>query len=167
MEAHGINDIGQQFLECWQVEIVPDAANGAPYIGGNEVEDLARGRREAANHQITRQQQNGRVNADLHITEIGVEPVQFTVPADHFIIDRGQLFVGGLQFFFRSLQLLVDTLQFFVGALHLFAGRLEFLVRRFVLLLYGLQIVARLGQFALEFRHAACHFALADRHLWC
>ena len=89
---------------------MPDTLNGAPDIRSREVEDLCCSWSEAANDEIARQQQNGRVNADLHIIEIGVSPVQLTVPADHFIVDGGQLFVRGLQFLLGGFQLLIDTL---------------------------------------------------------
>ena len=73
----------------------------------------------------------------------------------HLLVDGGQLFIGGFQFFLRGFQFFVDALQFLVGGLDFFVGRLEFFVGRFVLLLDGLEVVARLGQIALELGDAA------------
>ena len=149
-DAHGVDDFGEQALEMGRVELVPQAAKAAPEVGGAQVEKLRRRRGEAAHGEVARQQQDGGLDADLEIAEVGVEPVQLGVPADHFVVDGGQLFVAGLELFLRGLQLFIDALEFLVGGLHLLAGGLQLLSGGLVLLLHGKQVVARLRQFALE-----------------
>ena len=83
----------------------------------------------------------------LEIDQVAVEPVELGVAIGHLLVDGGQLFVGRLQLFLGGFQLLVDALQLLVGGLDFFVGGLELLVGRFVLLLDGLQVVARLGEF--------------------
>src|ERR1019366_4497426 len=50
-----------------------------------------------------------------------------------FVVDRDQLFVGGLELFLGGLQLLVQALQLLVGGERLLGGVLAFFARRLVL----------------------------------
>ena len=63
-----------------------------------------------------------------------------------FLVDRLQLFLGGLQLLVRGLQLLVDRLIFLVGGLQLLVGAFQLLDRR-------LETLARKAQFALQLLH--------------
>ena len=91
-------------------QIVADAAQRAADVGGEKIENLLCRKREAANRQVASEQQNRRVNIDLKIVQIAVQPVQFDIAVGHLFIDGRQLFVGRLEFFFRRFELFIDAL---------------------------------------------------------
>ena len=93
---------------------------------------------------------------DIHVVEkvfhIVLHPgqlldlgLQLVIDRDQFLVDRLKLLLGCLEFFVGRLQLFVGRLQFLVG-------RPEFFVEGLVLVDRRLQILARIGQIALERR---------------
>jgi hypothetical protein len=63
-----------------------------------------------------------------------VGAVELLVAIAQFIINRRELFVGGLNLLFRALQFLIYALQLLIGGLDLLVGRLLFLIGSLVLL---------------------------------
>ena len=141
---------GNQGLQAGKIKICLDAANGLSDVGGQQIELPFRHGSESPNGEIAREYDDRHADATVQVIQVAVQTVQFLVAALHLLVDGDQLFVSGFQLFFRRLQLFVDALQLFVGRLHLLVGSLEFLVTCFVFLQYRLQVIARLGQLALQ-----------------
>jgi len=105
---------------------------------------------EAADSQVPSEQEDAEGGGSLEIEQVAVQPAELGVAISHLLVDGDELFVGGLQLFLGRFQFLIDALQLLVGGLDLLVGLLEFLAGGLVLFLDGLEVVARLGQFALQ-----------------
>ena len=131
-------------------EIVPDTAHRPTHVGRQQVEDFFCRRGEAADGQVSREHQDGHVDAGVQIAQVGIEATKLGVAMGPLLIEGGQLFVGRLQLFLGSFQFFVDALEFLIGGLDFFVRRLEFLVGGFVLFLDGLQVIACVGKLGFE-----------------
>ena len=155
LRVDGVDDLGDERLEVDNLEAVPDMADGAPDVGDQQVELFFGLGAEAADPQVAAEQHDRLIGRGLHIDQVAAEAVELCVAITHLIVERGELLVGGLQFFLRRGQFLVEALQLLVGGLGFFVGRLQLFTRRFEALLDGLQVFARLGQIVLELGDAA------------
>ena len=153
--ARAVDHFGHEALEVGQIEIMPHVAEGPPDVAGEEVELFFRLRSETTDGQVAPEEHDREMGGGLEIEQVAVETVQLSVAIGHLLVHGRQLFVGRLKLFLRGLQLFVGALQFFVGGSDFFVRGLELFMRRFLLLLQGLQIIACLGQVALELGDAA------------
>ena len=143
---------------------MPEGAERPPHVGGQQVQRFFSLRGEAVDGQVAFEQHDRQARGALKVHQVAIELVEDGVPIGHFLVDRGQLFVGGLQLFLRGFQFFVDALEFFVGGRDFFVGGLDLFVGRFLLFLDGLKIIARLGLFALQFGDAAVRGSKSTPH---
>ena len=131
-----------------------EGAERPPHVGGQQVERLFSLRGEAVDGQVAFEQHDRQARGALEVHQVAIELVEDGVPIGHFLVDRGQLFVGGLQLFLRGFQFFVDALKLFIGGSDFFVGGLDLFVGRFLLFLGRLKIIARLGLLTFQFGDA-------------
>ncbi len=130
-----------------------DVAHRPAHVGRDQVEDLLRRRREAANPQVAADHDDRDIHADQQIDQVVVHPRQLGIAVPQLVVDRDQLFVSGLRLFLGHLQLFVGALELFIGRKDFLVGAFQFLVGVFVLLDDRLQVLADAGQLLLKLRN--------------
>ena len=145
-DAGRVEHLGQQRLQVGDAEVEPDVRDRPADVGGDQVEDLFRHRREAPDAQVLPDDDDGRLDAAEEVEQVVVEQAQLRVAVLQLVVDRGQLFVARLDLLLGGLQLFVEALQLLVGRLRLLIGGLQLFVGALLLLDHRLQVVARRGQ---------------------
>ena len=137
----------EEWLQVGQaVEVELEIGQRPAHVGGNQVEQFFRRRREPPDAEVRPEHDDGHLDAAEQVHEVVVEPVRFLVAVVQLGIDGGQLFVAGLDFFLRGFEFFVGALQLLVRRLDLLVRRLQFLVRGLLLLDHRLQVFAGGGQ---------------------
>ena len=122
------------------------SAERPAHVGGDQVEQFLRRRREPPDAQVRPEHDDGHLDAAEQVDEVVVDPVQLRVAVVQLVVDGGQLFVARLDLLLGGLQLFVGALQLLVGRLDLLVGGLQLLVGGLLLLDHRLQVLAGGGQ---------------------
>ena len=142
---------------------VGDIVNRPTDVGGNQIEQAPRRRREAADQTLGIEEQRRELGTGQQIAQIVVGLLELVELLLQLGIHGREFFVERLQLFLRGFQFLVGRLQFLIHAHGLLMGGLELLVRGFQFLDRPLQLFA--GGFELVFQlgnHALIFAANGD-----
>ena len=115
-------------------EPVRDVRERATEIGGNQVENLTRRRREQLHAEIAVEENRADVGRVDKVLQIVARQRDFFDIDFQFLVDRLQFFVDRLQFLFARLQFFPGRAQLFVERLQFFVRGAEFFGLNFVLL---------------------------------
>ena len=107
---------------------------GRPMSSGHQVQDALGHRREAADAQVARDDDDRDLDAAEQVHEVAVDPAELVVAAVQLLVHRVELLVGRLQLLLGGVELLVGRLQLLVARQDLLVGGLQLLVRGFELL---------------------------------
>ena len=144
--AERFHHLRQERLQVGEIEGELDGADRPAQVGGDQMEQFFRRRREPPDSHVRPEHDDGHLDAVEQVEEVVVEAVELRVAVVQLVVDGRQLFVAGLDFLLGGFQFFVDALQLFVGRLHLFVGGLQFLVCGLLLLDHRLQVLAGGGQ---------------------
>ena len=134
-------------------------------IGGDDVEQRLRGRREEADVQVGIQEERRHVGAVEDVLEIVGRGALLLDRLVQLAVEGRELLVEGLQLLLRRFQLLVGRLEFLVDGHGFFIDRLLLLVGDLEVANGALQVLARGFELLLELsnaRRVGCRFNRSD-----
>ena len=130
-------------------------------VGGDDVEQRPRGRREEADVQVGIQEECRHVGAVEDVLEIVRRGALLLDRLVQLAVESRELLVERLQLLLRRFQLLVGRLEFLVDGHGFFVDRLLLLVGDLEVANGALQVLARRFELLLELsnaRHVGCRF---------
>ena len=153
-----------EFREVRDLDVRTDVLDRAPDVGGDQVQQLLRRRREAPDPSLVAQHDDRDLDAVEQVHEVVVDADELRVPVLQLLVQRRELLVRGLELLLGGVELLVGGLELLVRREDLLVGRLQLLVGRLLLLDHGLEVLPGRDQLPRETLDLAA--ASTSSRLW-